>query len=102
MNAQMLSDRELLNDYLQGNKSAISTLIEKYNRRVRDYIRMMVGDADVAADIAQEKKKAINDAKDEIAGISLAIAGKVVGRELTADDQKALIDSFIDELGDQV
>ena len=54
MNAQMLSDRELLNDYLQGNKSAISTLIEKYNRRVRDYIRMMVGDADVAADISQE------------------------------------------------
>ena len=54
MKAQMLSDRELLNLYLQGNKSAISTLIEKYNRRVRDYIRMMVGDADVAADIAQE------------------------------------------------
>ena len=54
MNAQMLSDRELLNLYLQGNKSAISTLIEKYNRRVRDYLRMMVGDADVAADIAQE------------------------------------------------
>ncbi len=54
MNAQILSDRELLNLYLQGNKSAISTLIEKYNRRVRDYIRMMVGDADVAADIAQE------------------------------------------------
>ena len=55
-----------------------------------------------SADIAQEKKKAINDAKDEIAGISLAIAGKVVGRELTADDQKDLIDSFINELGDQV
>ena len=54
MNVQMLSDQELLNLYLQGNKSAISTLIEKYNRRVRDYIRMMVGDADVAADIAQE------------------------------------------------
>lgn len=54
MKAQMLSDRELLNLYLQGNKSAISTLIEKYNRRVRDYIRMMVGDANVAADIAQE------------------------------------------------
>ena len=54
MKAQMLSDRELLNLYLQGNKSAISTLIEKYNRRVRDYFRMKVGDADVAADIAQE------------------------------------------------
>ena len=54
MNAQIMSDRELLNDYLQGNKSAISTLIEKHNRRVRDYIRMMVGDADIANDIAQE------------------------------------------------
>ena len=54
MKAQMLSDRELLNLYLQGNKSAISTLIGKYNRRVRDYVRMMVKDSDVADDIAQE------------------------------------------------
>ena len=54
MNVQMLSDQELLNLYLQGNKSAISTLIEKYNRRVRDYVRMMVKDSDVADDIAQE------------------------------------------------
>ena len=54
MNTQIISDRELLNSYLQGNKSAISTLIEKHNRRVRDYIRMMVGDSDIAADIAQE------------------------------------------------
>jgi len=55
-----------------------------------------------SADIAMEKKKAINDAKDEIAGLSLAIAGKVVGRELNSNDQSALIDRFIDELGDQV
>ena len=52
-----------------------------------------------AADIAQEKKKAINDAKDEISVIALAIAGKVVGRELNGDDQAKLVDSFIDELG---
>ena len=54
MTAQMVSDRELLNSYLQGNQSAISTLIDKYNRRVRDYLRMMVKDDDVADDIAQE------------------------------------------------
>ena len=54
MNAQILSDRQLLDLYLQGNKGAISTLIDKYNRRVRDYVRMMVGDSDVADDIAQE------------------------------------------------
>ena len=55
-----------------------------------------------AADIALEKKKAINDAKDEISGIALAIAGKVVGRELTSADQSNLIDHFSEELGDGV
>ena len=52
------------------------------------------------ADIAQEKKKAINDAKNEISEMALAIAGKVVGRELNAEDQSKLVDSFIEELGE--
>ena len=54
-----------------------------------------------AADIAQEKKKAINDAKDEISEMAMAIAGKVVGRVLDAADQASLLDHFIDELGEQ-
>lgn len=54
------------------------------------------------ADIAQEKKKALNDAKNEISGIAMAIAEKVVGRELNEKDQKDLIDSFIDGLGETV
>ena len=52
-----------------------------------------------SADIALEKKKAINDAKDEISEMALAIAGKVVGRELSDLDQSALVDAFINELG---
>ena len=56
--------------------------------------------AKASADIEQEKKKALNDAKDEISVIALAIAGKVVGRELNADDQSKLVDSFIEELGE--
>ena len=54
------------------------------------------------ADIAQEKKKALNDAKNEISEMAMAIAGKVVGRELTTADQSKLVDNFIDELGGQV
>ena len=56
--------------------------------------------AKASADIAQEKKKALNDAKDEISVIALAIAGKVVGRTLNAEDQRNLVDSFIEELGE--
>ena len=52
-----------------------------------------------AADIAQEKKKAINDAKDEISGIAIAIAEKVVEREICAADQQQLVDDFIKGLG---
>ena len=33
--------------------------------------------------------------------MALAIAGKVVCRELNAADQASLVDSFIAELGDQ-
>ena len=55
-----------------------------------------------SADIAQEKKKAINDAKNEISGLALAIAGKVVEKKLAEEDQAGLIDRFIDELGDNV
>ena len=56
--------------------------------------------AKATADIAQEKKKALNDAKDEISVIALAIAGIVVGRELDAADQAKLVASFIEELGE--
>lgn len=55
-----------------------------------------------ADDIALEKKKAINEAKDEISDLAMAIAGKLVGRELNAGDQAEMIDRFIDELGDNV
>ena len=54
------------------------------------------------AEIAQEKKRALNDAKNEISEIAMAIAGKVVGRELTAEDHAKMVDSFIDELGGEV
>ena len=55
-----------------------------------------------SADIEMEKKKAINDAKNEISGLAMAIAGNVVERELNSADQADLIDRFIDELGDGV
>ena len=55
-----------------------------------------------SADIEMEKKKAINDAKNEISGLAMAIAGKVVERELNTADQADLINRFIDELGEGV
>ena len=55
-----------------------------------------------ADDIAQQKKKALNDAKDEIAGLAMDIAGKVVEHSLDGKDQEALVDRFIQQLGERV
>lgn len=54
MNVNVLSDRVLLNNYLLGDRSAISELIERHSKRVRSYIGMMVKDDAVADDIFQE------------------------------------------------
>ena len=54
MNVTTLSDRVLLNNYLLGDRSAISELIERHSQRVRNYIGIMVKDDAVADDIFQE------------------------------------------------
>ena len=54
MNVTALSDRVLLNNYLAGDRSAISELIERHSQRVRNYIGMLVKDDAIADDIFQE------------------------------------------------
>ncbi len=54
MNVQVMSDQVLLNRYLSGNRSAMSQLIERHSRRVKDYIRMMVKEDEIAEDIFQD------------------------------------------------
>ncbi len=54
MKSAMLSDQTLLEQYQQGNREAISQLLERHTRRLRDYVRMMVKDDDVAEDLVQE------------------------------------------------
>ena len=52
------------------------------------------------ADIAQERKKAVNEVKDEIGGMAMEIASKVVEREISEADHKDLIDEFIKNVGE--
>lgn len=52
------------------------------------------------ADIAQERKKAVNELKGEISAISLSIAEQVVAREVKPDDHHAMIDAFIRDVGE--
>ena len=49
--------------------------------------------------IEQERKKAMNDLKGEIADLSVRIASKVVEREVKEDDHKRMIEDFISKVG---
>lgn len=89
----------------QTGEQLVKEAVARGQARQEDILRQANAEADAIrqkaqADIAREKKKAINDAKNEIAGLAVDIAGKVVGHSLDADDQASLVDQFIEELGE--
>ena len=53
-----------------------------------------------ATDIAMEKKKALNEVKDDISVIALEIASKVVEKEINAKDHESLVEEFIGKIGE--
>lgn len=96
-----------LADAKQTGEKIVREAMVRGQEREEEILRQANAEADAirqkaAVDIAQEKKKALNDAKDEISDIAMTIAGKVVGRSLNDADQTRLVDKFIEELGDGV
>lgn len=94
-----------LSEATQTGERIVKEAVARGQSREEEILRQANQEADAirtkaSEDIALEKRKAVNEAKEEISVIALAIAGKVVGRELNGEDQSQLVDSFIDQLGD--
>ena len=53
-------------------------------------------------DIARERRAAVQELKDDISGIAVSIASKVVEKEITQQDHEALIRDFIENMGDNL
>jgi F-type H+-transporting ATPase subunit b len=47
-----------------------------------------------------EKKRAINEVKNEVSDVALAIAKAVIERDISGEDHNAIVDEFIDKMGD--
>ncbi|WP_343073140.1 F0F1 ATP synthase subunit B [Salicibibacter cibarius] len=54
-----------------------------------------------AADINREKEQALESVRDQVASLSVAIATKVIEKELDEDEQEKLIDSYLKEVGNE-
>ena len=83
----------------------VSSAVESANRQssailsdTREKADRMMSRARAEADA--ERRKAEDDIRDRVADVSAAIAGKLLEREITADDHSDLIDSFISEIGE--
>ena len=83
----------------------VSRAVESANRQssailsdTREKADRMMSRARAEADA--ERRKAEDDIRDRVADVSAAIAGKLLEREITADDHSDLIDSFISEIGE--
>ena len=51
--------------------------------------------------IEKERRQAINDIKDNVSDIAIDLASVVLKRDVSAKEHSDLIDSFIEQLGDQ-
>ena len=71
---------------------------EKIVKGAHDEADAIIKRAQTGAEL--EKARAEKDIKDEIVSVSSLIAEKVLAREINEKDHKKLIDSFIENLGD--
>ena len=93
--ASQETSEKLVKEAMARGKSREEEILRQANREA-DAIREKANE-----DIAREKKKAINEAKNEISVLAMEIAGKVVGASLDAQKQEQLVSSFLEELGEQ-
>ncbi len=51
--------------------------------------------------IEQERKRAINDVKNQVSGLAVDIAAAVIGRDVSSSEHEDLINDFIENMGEK-
>ncbi|MFC6175982.1 F0F1 ATP synthase subunit B [Companilactobacillus huachuanensis] len=94
-------------DALKNSRAEAVEIVNKAKESGETQKKSIVSDAHSEAeelrqraksDAAKAREDAMSGAQNDIANLSLEIASKVISKELNADDQKSLIDSYIKEL----
>ena len=52
------------------------------------------------AEIEREKLKAITELREQVASLSILVAGKIINKTMSEDIQRSMIDDFIKEAGE--
>ncbi len=104
------TSREQYAQKLSGAQAEVDSMLEEAAVNASRRGERIVADAQDKADgiirqaqteAEMEKKKAQATIRREITDVSAALTEKLLGREMSADDHRAMIDSFLDGIGDE-
>ena len=105
-----MASRDLYAEKLAGAHAEADSLIHEATANATRRSERIVADARDKADAivrqgqieaAMEKKKAQASIRREITDVSAALTEKLLGREMNTGDHRELIDSFLQEMGDE-
>lgn len=96
-------------DELAGSRKEAKTIIENAKETAEQSKANILADAKLEAghlkekanqEIAQNKVEALQSVKGEVADLTISLAGKIISQNLDSYAHKALIDQYIDQLGE--
>ncbi|HGJ6617975.1 TPA: F0F1 ATP synthase subunit B [Streptococcus pneumoniae] len=96
-------------DELAGSRKEAKTIIENAKETAEQSKANILADAKLEAghlkekanqEIAQNKVEALQSVKGEVADLIISLAGKIISQNLDSHAHKALIDQYIDQLGE--
>ncbi|MDS3321688.1 F0F1 ATP synthase subunit B [Streptococcus pneumoniae] len=96
-------------DELAGSRKEAKTIIENAKETAEQSKANILADAKLEAghlkekanqEIAQNKVEALQSVKGEVADLTISLAGKIISQNLDSHANKALIDQYIDQLGE--
>ena len=108
-NAEAQSKKKIYEDKLSAADSEAEDILNEARRRAERKSDKIVASAKERADdiVSQaksdaelEKKRAQSEIKHEITEVSTLLSEKILEREINKEDHRKLIDSFIENLGD--
>ena len=86
-------------EVIQSATAAASRRSERIVSDAHDKAEGIIRQAHTEAEL--EKKKAQETIRQEIADVSTVLTEKLLGREINESDHRGMIDSFLDEIGEQ-
>lgn len=105
-NKLLEEQRELLKEARTEAQSLIDNARKLGDDQREEIIQAAKSEADrmkeaAKREIIQEKEQAVSALREQVASLSVMIASKVIEKNLSADEQQALINQYIKEAGEE-